>query len=174
MSSSIGSPCPNCGYTIHVEPTATVFACPYCSEELVLTPRKQVHLARPLEDYSIDPGLPASVSAARSAAARQKIKKSMDRRRRQSAEMTLDRITVDKEAEVRSLRIGWGLVIFIAVAAAALVLRLLFVGPDPISIVVLAVILLFLPVGLFLIVWSLRIIRLLNSEAEVQKTEPHA
>ncbi len=164
MSSEL--PCPNCGAPIAV-PIEARRVCPHCKAELEQSTPHKLGLARPISTYlgladspERVPAAPVSLSA---------------RRQRVAAQRARERFAEQRRAGVQVLSAGTLLLIFGAGFVIASALRLALAANDWIGIAGIALGIALMPLGGWMIVWSLKAMRAWREEeAQAAEDAPHA
>lgn len=175
MDSIIVSPCPSCGHELNVPSTAQKFVCQHCHEELTLTPEKRIFLAHPISPFA-EPQTVRAESQPRTTAGQTpeaySIKIEDTRRRQSSLEKSLQKIAGQRDESTRRVKLGLGILVLGVFLLVAMLARLFLANGSwvELGISILAILGL-IPLGLFLVISSSMIIRLLGKQEQELRKE---
>jgi hypothetical protein len=173
MDSVISGVCPGCGHELNVAPSAKRFACERCGEELVLSPDKRIFLAHPISRYNVPSPRSERIDIDSHLlirpGSRQKL--SEDQRRQTAAGLAAEKLARRKIESNRLLLAGLGVLALGTFVTVLTIMRLLLGGGAWLDLALTVVgILVLVPVGVYLIILSVMVARLVRSqEAELRR-----
>lgn len=163
--------CPNCGAGVDFSPDALEFSCKECGRALIITPEGKLVLSQPLTLYSDREKESKGPRKANKTLQPLSPPRMSPERLLRSSQLTYVRLTQEKQRAFGGLVLGVLLLIFGGVFLILAYARYLLIATDWMNLVGFGLGILFIPLGLYLIVWFALAIQTWNKNLQSFESE---